>query len=359
MRSGAAAVARSAPADATAASPGYDGVRSMLPVPVDLASVLGRLAAEESSLRARLAALEARLRALEDVERPAYARWLRLTFGPALATLDARRDELHARRTTAWRVQELVERDGWSAREALFLVLHPEEIPVRRDRMDEDEVEARRRAKLERKRAERKAAKRARSEERAARRAGGRGSARSEDDGRLENDAHSADRGDVGSATRAAQSRTRLVVVYRAVARRLHPDSPDVLRGHDPLRVKTLWHDAQAAYAGRDADRLLAIAAWLDAVGDGAPPVLPSSPAERSTRIRGLARAVRTLERRLAEEMTDPAWEFSRRSARERERLRADAARRLDAEAQRMDALIADVDAALDAIGSPRRPRVR
>jgi len=315
----------------------------MLPVPVDLASVLARLAAEESSLRARLAALEARLRELEDVERPAYARWLRLRLGPALAALDARRDALRARQTMAWRVYEL-ERDGWPAREALYLALHPDELPERRDRMDAGEVEARRRAKLERKRAERKEAKRARGAggEPGARRAGG--------DAGATRDGHAG----------APPSRTRLVVVYRAVARRLHPDSPDVLRGHDPARVKTLWHEAQTAYVARDADRLLGIAAWLDAqTGAGAPPLLPSSPAERSSRIRGLARAVRALERRLAEQASDPAWAFTRRSARERDRLLAAASRRLDDEEQRLDALLADVEAALDAIGSPRRPRQR
>jgi len=335
----------------------------MLPVPVDLASVLARLAAEESSLRARLVALETRLRALEDVERPAYARWLRLALGPTLAALDARRDELHARQTMAWRVYEL-ERDGWPAREALYLALHPEEMPVRRDRMDEGEVEARRRAKLERKRAERKAAKRARREAEAGpRAAGGRGEEADEqgraggpEGGRNVEGAHAGG----ASRTGVPSPRTRLVGIYRAVARRLHPDSPDVLRGHDPARLKTLWHDAQSAYVARDVERLLAIATWLDTeAGAGGPPVLPSSPAERSSRIRGLGRAVRSLERRLAEQSSDPAWDFTRRSTRERDRLLAEAARRLDDEGRRLDALRADVDAVLDAIGSPRRPRPR
>lgn len=311
----------------------------MLPVPVDLPALLARLRAAEREHQARLAALETRLREFEDVEQPAYARWLRLELGPALAERDAREDELRARHATVWRVQTLVERDGCDAREALYAVLHPEAAPVRRDRMDPDVVAARRRAKVERKRAERRAARRAQA------RAGN----------------GATGHGEPGSAAprpaSAAGQRTRPVALFRAIARRLHPDSPSVLRGHDPLRTKTLWAEAQAAYAAGDADRLLAIAAWLDAADDDAPPLLPASLAERHARLRGLARAAVALERRLAALASDPAFDFSRRTPRERAQLRADAARRLDAELRRLEVTIAEVDAALDAIGPPRAPR--
>ncbi|MCW5891173.1 MAG: hypothetical protein KIT14_11565 [bacterium] len=115
----------------------------MLPVPVDLPALLARLRAAERGEQERLAGLEARLRAFEDVERPAYARWLRLELGPTLSALDARRDELRARQATAFRVQTLIERDGFAPREALHAILHPESAPPRRDRMDPDVVDAR------------------------------------------------------------------------------------------------------------------------------------------------------------------------------------------------------------------------
>ena len=66
----------------------------MLPVVADLGALLERLATEERARRAELAALEERLRRFEDVERPAYTEWLRLTLGPVLTALEARYEEL-------------------------------------------------------------------------------------------------------------------------------------------------------------------------------------------------------------------------------------------------------------------------
>lgn len=298
----------------------------MLPVPIDLQAVLARLRAAEHEQERRLAALEARLRDFEDVERPAYVRWLRLELGPTLAARDARHDELRARQAIAFRVQTLVERDGWDAREALFAVLHPESAPPRTDRMDPDVVAARRRAKVERKRAERRAARRTPR---------------------------------VADAPRpaAAPGRARATVLFRAVARRLHPDSPLALRDVEPARRKALWSEAQAAYAAGDADRLLALATWLDADAGAGAPASPISLAERHTRLRGLVRAADALDRRLAALSSDPAWDFRRRAPRERARLRADAARALDAELRRLEVAIAEIDAMLETIGPPRRPR--
>jgi hypothetical protein len=55
-------------------------------------------------------------------------------------------------------VSELVERDGLHPREALYMVEHPDAWPTRAPGggFDPAEVEARRRAKRERKRAERR-----------------------------------------------------------------------------------------------------------------------------------------------------------------------------------------------------------
>lgn len=301
-----------------------------LPVPSDATALLARLRADEREVRAVLAALEEQLRRFEDVERPAYTRWLRLELGPELAALDRRRQELRARQATVWRVQELVERAGWDAREALHVVLRPEDAATRRDRMDPDVVDARRRAKRERKRTDRKAARRAQRAAIPAR------------DGR------------------GPTARARCVDVYRAIARRLHPDSPDLARGLDPDRLQALWTDAHSAWVSSDLDRLLAIATWLDAAGAlDAPPIVAASLGERVERLRRLARATRALERRIAALATDPAWGFSRCTPRNRHRLRADAARTLDGELRRLDAALAEAAALLDAIGSPRRPRRR
>jgi hypothetical protein len=298
----------------------------MLPIPVDLTVLIGRLRAEERDRRAQLADLEAQLRQFADVEQPAYARWLRLELGPTLTALDARRDELAARRATARRVMALVELGGWHPREALYVVLHPQpDAPQRSDRMDADEVAARRRAKVERKRAARKAAR------------------------RVQRPTPAPDTGRVSS--RGASS----VVVFRAIARRLHPDSPAAIRSLEPERVKSLWLEAHAAHAANDLDRLLSIAAWLDQ-GDGEP-IRPTSLSERYDRLRALARAARTLEERIADRVVDPAWAFSERSPRERRRLRAAAARALDDELARVEAALGEVADFLDEIGTPRKPR--
>jgi hypothetical protein len=300
----------------------------MLPIPVDLTALIGRLRTEERDRRAQLADLEAQLRQFEDVEQPAYARWLRLELGPALAALDARRDELAARRATSRRVMELVELDGWHPREALYVVLHPQpDAPRRSDRMNPDEVAARRRAKIERKRAARKAARRA---ERPTPEAG-------------------------RAAPRVASS----VIVFRAIARYLHPDSPTSIRSLEPERVKALWLEAHAAYSANYLDRLLSIAAWIDQGQGDAEPILPTSLSERYDRLRALARAARALEGRIADRAADPAWQFSQRLPRERRRLRAAAARALDDELERVEAALGEVAEFLDEIGPPRKPRPR
>ncbi len=306
-----------------------------LPVASDLPTLLTRLRAEERERQAELATLEARLREFEDVERPAYAHWLRCELGPVLATLDARREELRARRASAERVMALADQEGWHPREALYVVLNPRgEAPAaRRDRMDPDEVAARRRAKVERKRAERKAARRATPDV--------------------------AGPGD-GAAPSNAAPRSRRIAVYRAIARRLHPDSPTVVQFLEPSRAKALWVEATLAYAAGNLDRLLAIATWLDASEDGdADPIVPSSLSERYERLRALARSTRALERRLASVATDPAWEFPLRTPRDRRRMRTAAAEIVDEEMARVESALDAAAAFLAAIGSPRPPRGR
>lgn len=308
--------------------------RVTLPVASDLPTLLMRLRAEERTRQAELAGLEAQLRQFEDVERPAYARWLRRELGPTLVVLEARQEELRARRATAQRVMALADLEGWHPREALYVVLHPhDDAPPRRDRMDPDEVAARRRAKVERKRADRKAARRARQD---------------------------PDVSVPGSVPSSDATRARRVAVYRDVARRLHPDSPTVVRFLDPSRVKALWVEATVAYGAGDLDRLLSIATWLDASEDvSASPIVPSSLSERYERLRALGRSTRAIERRIAALGADPAWEFSHRSGRDLRRLRTDAAQMLDDEIDGIDAALREIAALFDEIGSPRPPRRR
>ncbi len=327
---------------------------AFLPVPSDAGRLAARLAVEERTLVEQLAALEERVRRFADVERPAYESWRRLQFGPLLTSLQELSDELRLRSLLAHRVSDLIERDGLDPREALHHVLHPGESQARGGH-DPDEVDARRRAKLERKRAQRKEAKRAQRQ-----------SARDAEPQRASEPASGAS---AGSA--------RVVDLYRALARRIHPDSPSALRSIAPERLGALWADVQGAYESRSLERLLALAAWVETLGvaeaDEAEPAPPGIDAhattrgdgallsfsERYGRLRVLRRSCRALERDIERLRDDPAWDF----VAARERPGGARARRtreaIDAEIVRVRDALDEVEDFLAAIGSPRAPRRR
>ena len=317
-----------------------------LPVPVDARRLRARLAVEERELLERLAALEARVRRFADVERPAYESWRRLEFGPLLATLQEVSDELRLRSVLADRLQVLVEREGLDPREALHRAQHPA-ARATRGGFDPDEVEARRRAKLERKRAQRRDAKR---DQRAAGR-------------KAESGAPAA-----GASARPA----RVVDLYRALARRIHPDSPSALRGIASERLGALWADVQDAYESASLERLLAISAWVESLGEAdgnAPPLHGSSGAsarspllslsERHERLRALRRSCRALERDLDALRSDPAWEFAEQQRHGRSRLARRTRDAIEQEIDRVRRALAEVEELFAAIGSPRPPRPR
>jgi hypothetical protein len=306
----------------------------MLPVLSDLQALLRRLAIDEHDRVQELASLESRIRRFEDVERPAFVRWRRLTFGPALSELQELYEAVQARRALARRVMELVERRNLRPREALYVATHGTSATTDRHADSErDAIEARRRAKRERKRDERKETARAKRASSATPRAG-------TDD------------------TAAAR---RIVTLYRALARRLHPDSPTAIRSLDAVRVRAVWTEVQSAYEARSLERMLAISAWLESAeerGPEAPPAVPLlSLGERHERLRALARSCRALERRLAELERDPAWRFVDAPGRIRRRLEKEVARDIDDEVDRLREAAVELDEFFGAIGSPRPPR--
>jgi hypothetical protein len=321
-----------------------------LPAPTDVARLASRLADEERQLEASLAALEDRLRRLADLERPAYEIWRNLEFGPLLATLEELRAELRLRHIVADRVSDLVERQGLDPREALHVATmsSPEGSRVRRREQERDEVDARRRARLERKRAARREAARAK-------RQAGRLDARS--------DATVA-------ANERAPERQRLVRLYRGLARRLHPDSPDALRSLAPERRGSIWAEVQAAYGAGSLERLLALSAWIDAATAGdpaadAPAADPASHmprptllslAERFARLRALRRSHRSLEAQLARLESDPAWGFVARRASADRAAKQRARAAIEGEIARVREALEELAQFLASIGRPRPP---
>jgi len=310
----------------------------MLPVLSDLQALLRRLALDEHDRVRELASLESRIRRFEDVERPAFIRWRRLTFGPALSALQELYEEVQARRALARRVMELVERRSLRPREALYVATHGASAKTDRHAdSDRDAVEARRRAKRERKRDERKETARAKRASNQAARATPR------------------------AGTDDAAAARRIVTLYRALARRLHPDSPTAIRSLDAVRVRAVWTEVQSAYESRSLERMLAISAWLETAEERGPEGPPAAPllslGERHERLRALARSCRALERRLAELERDPAWEFVDAPGRIRRRLEKDVARDIDDELARLREAAVELDEFFRAIGSPRPPR--
>ncbi len=314
-----------------------------LPVVVDLRQALRRLALEENDCRSALVRLEARLRQFEDVERPAYTSWVRVELGPVVTRVEEATAALRAQSFLAARVDELVAVHGLHPREALHAAREGGALDEERDA-----VAARRQAKLDRKRAERKQAKRAR-------RAGA-----APQDGSA----------NPGSPVGAA----RVVTLYRGLARRLHPDSPTAVRALAPARLRTVWAEVQAAYAARNLERLLALSAWLEteaaAGGDGGDAGVDGSAAgldgsagaplvslgERHVRLRALRGACRALERRLADLASDPAWGFPEVSAAVRRTLKQAAAERLAAELDEVSRALRAVEDFIAAIGPARPP---
>jgi hypothetical protein len=314
-----------------------------VPVVADLARLLERLAREEGTERRQVTRLEARLRCFQDEEQPAYDAWLRLVHGPLLSGIEELTAVLRARHMLAERVAELVADEGLHPREALYVLQEagPAREPRRNGAPTADEIAARRHAKLERKRAERRRGKRAR-------RGPGPPAA------------------DPAKGPADEPSRRRLLVLYRGLARRLHPDSPTVVHALAPVRRRAVWAEVQTAYAARSRERLLALATWLEtiaAAGDdatiaGAPTDERSlSLAERHERLRALRRSSQALERRLDDLAREPAWDFARASPSGRRKLARAAERRLAAERDAIRAALGAVDEFLDGIGPPRPPR--
>jgi hypothetical protein len=331
-----------------------------LPAPTDVARLLARLGDEERRLERSLVALEDRLRRFLDLERPAYERWRKLEFGPLVVTLEELSAELRLRRVSAERVTDLVERHGLDPREALHVVTtsSPQASRVRRRERECDEIDARRRVRLERKRAARRETARAKRDA-----------------------VRDAERAAPAVASDRGPARQRLVRLYRGLARRLHPDSPEALRSLAPERRRSIWAEVQAAYAAASLERLLAVSAWIDAASEGGPTTdaasegrstagaaalegaMPGTPrpalltlAERFARLRALRRSRRSLEGQIARLEADPAWGFGTRRAGAARAAKQRARAAIEGEIARVRRALEDLEQFFASIGKPRPP---
>jgi hypothetical protein len=105
-----------------------------------------------------------------------------------------------------------------------------------------------------------------------------------------------------------AHASTRLKELYRAVVRRLHPDSQ-----REMTAQKTeWWHQAQAAYEAGDVEQLEVILTLCEIGDSGTTAQTSASLLQRITA--QLKKSLREIKRQLAGQRRDPAWNFSRRA---------------------------------------------
>jgi hypothetical protein len=98
----------------------------------------------------------------------------------------------------------------------------------------------------------------------------------------------------------------RIKEIYRSLVRRLHPDT----RADGDATVSAIWHDVQQAYEARNLDRLETLLA-LTEMQNGANGSKASFFQMREA-LAEMGRALRAIQRSLAEAKRDPAWAFTR-----------------------------------------------
>ena len=106
----------------------------------------------------------------------------------------------------------------------------------------------------------------------------------------------------------APQISSRLKELYRALVRRLHPDSQ---RDMTPQKTEW-WHQAQAAYEAGDAEQLEVILTLCEIGDSGTTAHTSASLLQRITA--QLKSSLRQINRQLADSRRQPAWNFSHRA---------------------------------------------
>jgi hypothetical protein len=99
----------------------------------------------------------------------------------------------------------------------------------------------------------------------------------------------------------------RIKELYRALVRRLHPDTRESMTEQD----REWWHQAQSAYNDRDVERLEAILSLSEIREAGG--TTRSSLSVLQRLVRQFKRTLRQLKRQITEHKRDPAWGFSKK----------------------------------------------
>jgi len=167
-------------------------------------------------------------------------------------------------------------------------------------------------------------------------------------------DHHGPRNGQPTESAAPAHASKRLKELYRAVVRRLHPDSQ-----REMTAQKTeWWHQAQTAYEAGDVEQLEVILT-LSEIGDsGTPANTSASLLQRITA--QLKNSLREIKRQITGQRRDPAWNFSRRTDHDalvvqtRHSLMADL-ERMRYQCRMIQEMIARWKAAAERLKQPRR----
>jgi hypothetical protein len=120
-------------------------------------------------------------------------------------------------------------------------------------------------------------------------------------------DNHGSRNGQPTEAAAPADASNRLKELYRAVVRRLHPDSQ-----REMTAQKTeWWHQAQMAYEAGDVEQLEVILTLCEIGDSGTTANTSASLLQRITA--QLKNSLREIKRQITGQRRDPAWNFSRR----------------------------------------------
>ena len=160
-------------------------------------------------------------------------------------------------------------------------------------------------------------------------------------------------RGHTESAA-ALQASSRLKEIYRALVRRLHPDTQQEMTA----QKLEWWHQAQTAYEAGDVEQLEVILTLCEIGDSGTTAHTSASLLQRITA--NLKKSLREIKRQLTGLRRDPAWNFSRRS--DLELMEVQMRRSLTGDLQVMrerwrqtQEMIASWKAAAERIKKPRR----
>jgi hypothetical protein len=154
-----------------------------------------------------------------------------------------------------------------------------------------------------------------------------------------------------------AQTSKRLKELYRAVVRRLHPDS----QWEMTAQKTEWWHQAQTAYKAGDVEQLEVILTLCEIGDSGTTAHTSASLLQRITA--QLKNSLREIKRQITGQRRDPAWNFSRRD--DHEALAVQTRRTLMADLERMryqcrtiQEMIARWKVAAERLKQPRRRKI-